>query len=161
MRSNLTENSDHRALRKWLSAGMLFPEVVKLHGDAGYLLNNLIAKYSLAADTYAISFAALAAFTARAWTSPRPTAAAPSATRCFASKGRSVDSPDIFCRGQENRFDRKVNYTLHVVKQVAFGARSALDPKPDCTQHFALIDQSTRFYQQWGGHLPWIHTADH
>lgn len=33
-----------------------------MHGDAGYLLNNMIAKYTLSADAYAISVEALAEF---------------------------------------------------------------------------------------------------
>ena len=65
MRGNLSENADQRALRKWLTAGLLIPEVVELHGDAGYLLNNMIAKYTLAADSYAISIGALAEFKCR------------------------------------------------------------------------------------------------
>ena len=56
------ENTDQRALRLWLTAGLSIPEVIQLHGDAGYLLNNMIAKYTLAADTYAISTGALAEF---------------------------------------------------------------------------------------------------
>ncbi len=59
MRYNIVENVDQRALRKWITAGLQIPEVHKLHGDAGYLLNNMIAKYTLAADTYAISIEAL------------------------------------------------------------------------------------------------------
>jgi hypothetical protein len=58
----LSENADQRALRLWLTAGLAIPEVVELHGDAGYLLNNMIAKYTLAADAYAISTGALAEF---------------------------------------------------------------------------------------------------
>jgi hypothetical protein len=49
------ENEDQIALRRWLTAGLCIPEVVNLHGDAGYLLNNMIAKYTLAASTYALS----------------------------------------------------------------------------------------------------------
>jgi hypothetical protein len=59
------ENPDQRALRLWLTAGLAIPEVTDLHGDAGYLLNNMIAKYTLAADTYAISTGALAEFQRR------------------------------------------------------------------------------------------------
>lgn len=55
----VSENEDQRALRLWLHAGLQIPEVVGLRGDAGYLLNNMIAKYTLAADEYAISIAAL------------------------------------------------------------------------------------------------------
>ena len=60
-----TENADQRALRKWLTAGLSIPAVVQLHGDAGYLLNNMIAKYTLAADTYTISAEALEEFELR------------------------------------------------------------------------------------------------
>jgi len=55
------ENTDQRALRLWLTVGLRIPEVVALKGDAGYLLNNMIAKYSLATDSYAISVGALTA----------------------------------------------------------------------------------------------------
>ena len=57
-----TENLDQLALRSWLTAGLQIPEVVALHGDAGYLLNNMIAKYSLASDSYFISTLALDEF---------------------------------------------------------------------------------------------------
>ena len=57
-----TENVDQRALRLWLTVGLQIPEVVALHGDAGYLLNNMIAKYTLAADSYPISVLALDEF---------------------------------------------------------------------------------------------------
>ena len=59
------ENADQRALRLWLTAGLAIPEVAALYGDAGYLLNNMIAKYTLAAETYAISTEALAEFDRR------------------------------------------------------------------------------------------------
>jgi len=59
------ENADQRALQKWLTAGLAIPEVVQLRGDAGYLLNNMIAKYTLAAYTYAISVDALMEFERR------------------------------------------------------------------------------------------------
>jgi len=49
------ENEDQVALRRWLTAGLHIPEVAALHGDAGYLLNNMIAKYTLAASGYAVS----------------------------------------------------------------------------------------------------------
>jgi len=52
------ENEDQRALRLWITAGLSIPEVTDLKGDAGYLLNNMIAKYTLAADHYAVSEAA-------------------------------------------------------------------------------------------------------
>ena len=60
-----TENIHQVALRKWILAGLAIPEVVALKGDAGYLLNNMIAKYTLAADNYAISKKALEEFKAR------------------------------------------------------------------------------------------------
>ncbi|MCK4824831.1 hypothetical protein KA005_54270 [bacterium] len=53
------ENEDQRGLRLWITAGLNIPEVVDLKGDAGYLFNNMIAKYTLSADHYAISEAAL------------------------------------------------------------------------------------------------------
>lgn len=53
------ENEDQRALRLWITAGLSIPEVVNLKGDAGYLLNNMIAKYTLSAEHYAMSEAAL------------------------------------------------------------------------------------------------------
>ena len=35
----MAENADdQRALRRWITAGLAFPEVVDLHGDASYLL---------------------------------------------------------------------------------------------------------------------------
>jgi hypothetical protein len=42
------ENPDQVALLKWISAGLQIDEVRNLRGDAGYLLNNMIAKYTLA-----------------------------------------------------------------------------------------------------------------
>ena len=71
------ENIDQRALRSWLTAGLQIPEIVALHGDAGYLLNNMIAKYSLAAGSYPISTLALDEFRrqrvdlTRTWTRSR------------------------------------------------------------------------------------------
>lgn len=53
-------NVNQCALLQWITAGLAIPEVRGLHGDAGYLLNNMIAKFSLAADTYLISDGALA-----------------------------------------------------------------------------------------------------
>ena len=50
-----TENVHQMTLRSWIEAGLSIPGVRDLHGDAGYLLNNMIAKYSLAADTYQLS----------------------------------------------------------------------------------------------------------
>ncbi len=49
------ENDDQRALRKWIHAGLAIVEVRDLHGDAGYIFNNMIAKYTLAAETYRVS----------------------------------------------------------------------------------------------------------
>ncbi len=52
----IKENIHQRALRKWIVAGIQIPEVIEgNNGDSRYLLNNMIAKYTLAADTYAIS----------------------------------------------------------------------------------------------------------
>ena len=59
------ENPDQIALRRWLAAGLAIPEVRGLHGDAGYLLNNMLAKYTLAADAYRISEEATAVFRSR------------------------------------------------------------------------------------------------
>jgi hypothetical protein len=53
------ENLHQRALRLWITKGVKIPEVAKLMGNAGYLLNNMIAKYTLFSDRYAISEAAL------------------------------------------------------------------------------------------------------
>ncbi len=53
------ENQDQLALRRWITAGLQIPEVRDLHGDAGYLLSNMIAKYTLAAARYRLSTAAL------------------------------------------------------------------------------------------------------
>jgi hypothetical protein len=49
------ENTDQLALRKWITAGLQIPEVKDLYGDAGYLLSNMIAKYTLAASMYRLS----------------------------------------------------------------------------------------------------------
>lgn len=57
-----TKNLDQRALRLWLTAGLQIPEVVALHGDAGYLLNSMIAKYKLAANSYSTSTLGLVEF---------------------------------------------------------------------------------------------------
>ncbi len=56
---NRTENIDQTALRQWITAGLQIPNVRMLHGDAGYLLSNMIAKYTLAASEYQISKKAL------------------------------------------------------------------------------------------------------
>lgn len=52
-------NIDQVALLKWITAGLAINEVRKLHGDAGYLLNHLIAKFSLSASEYRLSKLAL------------------------------------------------------------------------------------------------------
>jgi len=49
------ENTDQLALRKWITAGLQIPEVKDLYGDAGYLLSNMTAKYTLAASMYRLS----------------------------------------------------------------------------------------------------------
>ena len=49
------ENLDQIALRKWITAGLQIQEVSGLNGDAGYLLSNMIAKYTWAADEYRVS----------------------------------------------------------------------------------------------------------
>ncbi|MEE3043194.1 MAG: hypothetical protein VX948_20195 [Candidatus Latescibacterota bacterium] len=41
----MEENQDRATLRKWLAAGLAIPGVRDGCGDAGYLLNNMIAKY--------------------------------------------------------------------------------------------------------------------
>jgi len=63
--AEVSENADQRALRKWITAGLGIPEVVQLHGNAGYLFNNMIAKYTLAAETYSVSAEALGEFERR------------------------------------------------------------------------------------------------
>jgi hypothetical protein len=55
----LEETEDQLALVRWLTAGLAIPGIRSLHGDAGYLLSNMIAKYSLAASQYRISDGAL------------------------------------------------------------------------------------------------------
>ena len=45
-------NKDQTALLEWITAGLQISEVRSLHGDAAYLLNNMIAKYNLAASEY-------------------------------------------------------------------------------------------------------------
>jgi hypothetical protein len=58
----LDETEDQLALVRWISAGLAIPGIKSLHGDAGYLLSNMIAKYSLAAPHYRISASALRHF---------------------------------------------------------------------------------------------------
>jgi len=62
---NADENIDQLALRKWIEVGLAIPEVCQLKGDAGYLLNNMIAKYTLSSSSYVISERALSEFKAR------------------------------------------------------------------------------------------------
>lgn len=52
-------NDDQRALLNWITAGVSIAEVRGLNGDAGYLLNNMIAKFTLASPEYRISKRAL------------------------------------------------------------------------------------------------------
>ena len=59
----MTENLDQRVLRQWLSAGLRIPEIDDTSYQCGrYLATNMIAKYTLAADSYAISSLALNEF---------------------------------------------------------------------------------------------------
>lgn len=60
-----SENVDQVALRKWITAGLLISEVRGLNGDAGYLLSNMIAKYTLASSRYRLSCEALSWFESR------------------------------------------------------------------------------------------------
>ena len=60
-----SENVDQVALRKWITAGLLISEVRGLNGDAGYLLSNMIAKYTLASSRYRLSREALSWFDSR------------------------------------------------------------------------------------------------
>ena len=55
-------NDDQVALLKWITAGVSIAGVRKLDGDAGYLLNNMIAKFTLAAAEYRISEKAFSKF---------------------------------------------------------------------------------------------------
>ncbi len=52
-------NSDQKALIKWISSGLKIKEVRDLKGDSGYLLNNMIAKVTLACSEYPLSVGAL------------------------------------------------------------------------------------------------------
>ena len=56
-----SENIGQQTLRDWLTAGLRLPEVRNLNvdSDASYLVNNMIAKYTLAAPFYEISKSAL------------------------------------------------------------------------------------------------------
>lgn len=51
----MIENIDQIALRKWIEAGLAISEVRSLNGDAKYLLNNMIAKYTLSSNVYRLS----------------------------------------------------------------------------------------------------------
>ncbi len=62
---SLSENIDQLALRKWITAGLQINEVRELNGDAGYLLSNMIAKYTLASSSYRLSAEAFSWFNAR------------------------------------------------------------------------------------------------
>jgi len=57
-------NNDQVALLKWITAGVSIAGVRKLDGDAGYILNNMIAKFTLAASEYRISEKAFSKFKA-------------------------------------------------------------------------------------------------
>jgi hypothetical protein len=57
-------NTDQRALVRWLVYGLQIDEVRNLHGDAGFLLSNMIAKFSLAASSYRLSQGAVRELTA-------------------------------------------------------------------------------------------------
>jgi len=41
-------NSDQKALIQWITSSLKIKEVRDLKGDSGYLLNNMIAKVTLA-----------------------------------------------------------------------------------------------------------------
>jgi len=51
-------NDDQKALFQWITAGLCIDEVRLLKGDAGYLLSNMIAKFTLASSNYLLSEAA-------------------------------------------------------------------------------------------------------
>lgn len=55
----MRENDHQIALRRWIYAGLNIAEVAALNGDAKYIFNNMIAKYTLASDEYGISEFAL------------------------------------------------------------------------------------------------------
>jgi hypothetical protein len=53
------ENEDQKVLLDWIVAGLkIIKDEGNLRGDAGYLLNNMIAKYTLFASEYRISIKA-------------------------------------------------------------------------------------------------------
>ena len=49
------ENAHQIALREWITKGLNIPEVREFNGDAKYLLNNMIAKYTSFNSNYNIS----------------------------------------------------------------------------------------------------------
>tara|TARA_Y100000996_G_C22239973_1_gene527283 strand:+ start:91 stop:600 length:510 start_codon:yes stop_codon:yes gene_type:complete len=53
------ENVNQKALRLWITKGLSIPEIKDLKGNSNYLLNNMIAKYTLYKDEYMISELAL------------------------------------------------------------------------------------------------------
>ncbi len=55
-------NSDQKALIKWITSGLKIKEIRDLKGDSGYLLNNMIAKVTLANSEYHLSIRALRMF---------------------------------------------------------------------------------------------------
>ena len=55
----MTENEHQKALREWIVKGLEIPAIRKLKGNSSYLLNNMIAKYTLYNDEYSISEKAL------------------------------------------------------------------------------------------------------
>ena len=59
----MIENLDQRVLRQWLTAGLEIPEIDRATYQCGdYLATNMIAKYTLAVDSYPISTLALNEF---------------------------------------------------------------------------------------------------
>lgn len=48
-------NLDQLTLAKWIHSGICIEEIRGLHGDGGYLLSNMVAKYSLASGSYLLS----------------------------------------------------------------------------------------------------------
>ena len=48
-------NKDQVALARWITVGLGIKEVRALHGDSGYLFNNMIAKYASAMENYSVS----------------------------------------------------------------------------------------------------------
>ena len=52
-------NSDQKVLIQWIPSGLKIKEARDLKGDSGYLLNNMIAKVTLACSEYPLSIGAL------------------------------------------------------------------------------------------------------